>query len=103
MLRQSIDNIELEKLESDMIMSQTPDRKVQKAAKSSLLADSSNQKQVSQFETPRAQVSQVQLKRHSSLMANSSCGDEIAAPEASNTAKQDEGGLRTLKLKKSSQ
>ena len=65
MLRQSIDNIELERLESDFAghrsagKSQTPTK--MKAKRSSLVGYSSSKK-VSQFETPKAQLSQVKLK-----------------------------------------
>ena len=66
MLKQSIENIELHKFDNDFVgpskidlngrdRSKTPDKLLQNAAKSSLMGGySSNKKQVSQFETPKA-------------------------------------------------
>ena len=72
MLRQSIENIELEHLENDFPKSpksktmtgksQTPD-KLKITGKSPLNELSSNKK-VSQFETPKAQLSQVKIRQH---------------------------------------
>ena len=76
MLRESIENIELEKLEGDFSKdlnlngqkgrSVTPDKRKEEA-KSSLLY--SPNKKMSQFETPKGpgQLSQVKLKHHGSM------------------------------------